>query len=427
MSSSVGRSHGTVAIDSDSIGLIQRSYVYDSGSLSWVPMTQPGGASGGDGAILDGVTASIKATVVDYANSNPLTVRLTDTNGDYVAAGAGTQYVDDAVGTTHPTGGALMLIRKDTPTTTTVSNDGDYIRWQGDAYGAGYVTLRSTVVSAVLSSTAVLATLSSTAVLATLSSTVVQVGSGTVTLSSTAVLATLSSTAVLATLSSTIVQVGSGTVTLSSTAVLATLSSTIVQVGSGTITLSSTAVLATLSSTAVLATLAATTVNIGTAVTVNGDVANATNDSGSPVKIGGYAITALPTAVANAQRVNLTSDKYGRQVVQIGTVRDLRGTQRTTISNTTAETTIVTAAASVFNDITGFLVSNSSATAIRIDFRDTTGGTIIMDMYSPAGQTIGIVLPHAGAPQSAVNGNWTAQCSASVTDIRIAAFFDKNK
>src|SRR3990167_1790266 len=49
-----------------------------------------GGA--GDGAILDGVTSSIKATVKDYANSNPLTVVVVDTNGDAASIGGGTQY-----------------------------------------------------------------------------------------------------------------------------------------------------------------------------------------------------------------------------------------------------------------------------------------------------------------------------------------------
>lgn len=46
-----------------------------------------GGAS--DGALVDGVSAAIKATVRDYLNSNPLAVVLTDTNGDaYVASGS---------------------------------------------------------------------------------------------------------------------------------------------------------------------------------------------------------------------------------------------------------------------------------------------------------------------------------------------------
>ena len=53
--------------------------------------------TGADGAILDGVTATIKATVLDYTNSNPVAVRLTDTTGDYVSVGAGTQYADGAV------------------------------------------------------------------------------------------------------------------------------------------------------------------------------------------------------------------------------------------------------------------------------------------------------------------------------------------
>lgn len=44
--------------------------------------TCSGGGGGGDGAIQDGVTASIEATVRDYTNSNPLAVNLTDATGD---------------------------------------------------------------------------------------------------------------------------------------------------------------------------------------------------------------------------------------------------------------------------------------------------------------------------------------------------------
>lgn len=53
-------------------------------------------SAGISGAIQDGVTGTIKATVLDYTNSNPVAVRLTDANGDYTAAGAGTQYADGA-------------------------------------------------------------------------------------------------------------------------------------------------------------------------------------------------------------------------------------------------------------------------------------------------------------------------------------------
>jgi hypothetical protein len=65
-----------------------------------------GGA--GDGSILDGVSAAIKATVLDYTNSNPLAVRLTDTSGDYIAAGGGTQYTEGDTDASI-TGGAVLM------------------------------------------------------------------------------------------------------------------------------------------------------------------------------------------------------------------------------------------------------------------------------------------------------------------------------
>lgn len=58
--------------------------------------------------LADGVSSSILATVLDYTNSNPLAVRLTDTNGDYIAAGAGTQYTEGDTDASI-TGNALML------------------------------------------------------------------------------------------------------------------------------------------------------------------------------------------------------------------------------------------------------------------------------------------------------------------------------
>jgi hypothetical protein len=52
-------------------------------------------ASGGDGAILDGVSGSIKATVADLANSNPLTVAIVDGAGTQITSfGGGTQYTE---------------------------------------------------------------------------------------------------------------------------------------------------------------------------------------------------------------------------------------------------------------------------------------------------------------------------------------------
>lgn len=45
-----------------------------------------GGSAGGDGTIIDGVDANIKATVKDYTNSNPLAVAVMDANGDIITS-----------------------------------------------------------------------------------------------------------------------------------------------------------------------------------------------------------------------------------------------------------------------------------------------------------------------------------------------------
>lgn len=143
--------------------------------------------------------------------------------------------------------------------------------------------------------------------------------------------------------------------------------------------------------------------------------------------IGGNAATALPTAATPGNITGALMDKFGRQVVLPMTVRDLTGTQTTTISASTSETTIVTQAASVFNDLLMLVISNTSATGTRLDFRDTTGGSVLFSLWAPANDTRGFSLGGVAVPQTSVNTNWTAQSSASVTDLRIYAVFAKNK
>lgn len=102
-----------------------------------LPVSFTGGGSG-DGAILDGVSSAIKATVLDYVNSNPLAVRLTDTNGDYIAAGGGTQYTEDAASAADPTGTQVILRRRDSLATET-STDGDVTAANCTGKGEMYV------------------------------------------------------------------------------------------------------------------------------------------------------------------------------------------------------------------------------------------------------------------------------------------------
>lgn len=157
-----------------------------------------------------------------------------------------------------------------------------------------------------------------------------------------------------------------------------------------------------------------------------GDVAHDAADSGNPVKIGGQARTTNPTAVADADRVNAIFDKLGKQIT-VGAVRELKGVQKTTITSSTAETTIVTAVASTFCDLYGLVIANTSATACNVTIKDATGGTTRAILSVPAGDTRGFMLPVDSAiPQAAVNNNWTATCSASVASIEITAMYVKN-
>lgn len=170
------------------------------------------------------------------------------------------------------------------------------------------------------------------------------------------------------------------------------------------------------------------TVAVSGTVTVD-DLAAAPTGSAVPANAqyqGNIANTALPSAATAGNLTGNLSDKFGRSVIVPGTIRDLVGTQTTTISASTSETTIVTAAANIFNDIYFLTVANTSATAVRVDFRDTTAGSVLFSWYVPAGDMRGGSLAKI-LPQTSVNTNWTIQSSASVTDLRVYAVWEKNK
>lgn len=173
---------------------------------------------------------------------------------------------------------------------------------------------------------------------------------------------------------------------------------------------------------------ATTVVNGGVAGTlaVGGVTANGASKTGNPVRIGAVAHTANPTAVTDGQAVDLMADKLGKQVT-VGSIRDLKANQVTTITASTAETTIVTSVASVFLDMYGLIISNTSATAVNVAIKDVTAGTTRFNFAVPAGDTRGFMLPEGGAiKQSAVTNNWTATVSASVTSVIITALTVQN-
>lgn len=154
---------------------------------------------------------------------------------------------------------------------------------------------------------------------------------------------------------------------------------------------------------------------------VVGNIASDGIDAGNPVKMGAVGRTTLITAVSDGDRVNLMANKYG-ELSTIHAIREQRNNQVTTITNSTAETTIVTAVASNFLDLYGLIVTNTSATAVNVAIKDATAGTTRMNIAVPANETRGFMLPACdGHKQAAVNNNWTATVSASVTSVIITA------
>lgn len=161
--------------------------------------------------------------------------------------------------------------------------------------------------------------------------------------------------------------------------------------------------------------------------TSTGDVAHDGVDSGNPVKQGFQAKTSLPTAVADADRVNGIADKFGRQVVLTNAIRDIVGSQNTTITSSTSETTIVTAGgAGVFIDLTHLAITNKSATGTLVTLKDSTAGTTRGVYYVPATGGIVLTFPTPKA-QASANNNWTLTCGTSVDSVYVTAEFINNK
>lgn len=153
---------------------------------------------------------------------------------------------------------------------------------------------------------------------------------------------------------------------------------------------------------------------------VVGNVAAGVADSGNPVKIGGVGRTTNPTAVADGQRVDLMVTKSGRLITVLGGPRELKVRNAITLTTTTETTLVAAGAAGVFHDIEYILVSNTSSTGVRVDFRDATAGTVQFSIYVAGSANGGISTGHPMFQNTAAN-NWTAQLSAAVTDVRIVA------
>lgn len=166
---------------------------------------------------------------------------------------------------------------------------------------------------------------------------------------------------------------------------------------------------------------------------VQGMTASGGANANNPLKMGVVASSNTPTGVSEAvagQISDVRGTRMGAIVTTLDCPREQIVKSSITIAASTTETVILSSgAASVFNDLLEVIVLNTSATASRVDFRSGGGpstGTIDFGVYVPAGETRGKVSAHPW-PQTNSASNWTAQSSASVTDIRIYGIYCKSK
>lgn len=101
------------------------------------------------------------------------------------------------------------------------------------------------------------------------------------------------------------------------------------------------------------------------------------------------------------------------------------GDQLTTITSSTSATTIVSAVASTFCDLTSLVLSNISATATEVQLYNDDGTTQRMNFYVPANDVRGIVFS-TPFTQAATNKTWKLKTITSVASLVVAAQFIKN-
>lgn len=170
-----------------------------------------------------------------------------------------------------------------------------------------------------------------------------------------------------------------------------------------------------------------TAITQASAIAVAGQGVLGSTAPANATQTGVKAQTTNPTAVTSGQMIAPTADKVGK-LVTVDAIRTLKLSQKTTLSNTTAETTVLTAGATnVFNDVFSVIFANTGAISTKVDVRDATAGTIILTVYVPAGETRGFTLPAgSGYSQTTAANNWTAQCASATTAMEITVQYVQN-
>ena len=144
------------------------------------------------------------------------------------------------------------------------------------------------------------------------------------------------------------------------------------------------------------------------------------------VVVGGVYNVTTP-APADKQALALQQDSQGNLLVNVAKNAPVEGVtvgnQTTQIASSTTETTIVTAGgAGIYNDITGFQITNQTATAVTVTIKDSTSGTTrkVYDLAANGGIVVHFDPP---LPQSGANANWTATLSVNTVTVDVNVDF----
>jgi hypothetical protein len=158
---------------------------------------------------------------------------------------------------------------------------------------------------------------------------------------------------------------------------------------------------------------------------VGGNVAHDAADSGNPIKFGGKARQTNPTAVADGDRVDAMLDDVGRFVPVDQNVRDNIADAEQSYTTTTEAAVLSAAGSGVFLDLKEILITNTSASNVTVSIRDATTGTIRRRFRCPANETRGIVFS-TPLRQTTANNPWTAQLSDALSTVYVAMTALKN-
>ena len=149
---------------------------------------------------------------------------------------------------------------------------------------------------------------------------------------------------------------------------------------------------------------------------VTGDVAHDAADSGNPVKIGGKAASADPTAVANADRVNALFDLIGRLVSAPYCIPEntVSGAITTAMTGTTSTSLVAAPGAGLRNYITTLIISNAHASVgTDVVIQDGSGGTTLLTI--PAAAVYGGAVINLPVPLRQPTANTALFCANTTT------------